>query len=621
MDHLIGRSLGQYRLIEVIGAGARGTVFRAEQIVLRQPRAIKIPKPQLTAEPGFVERFLREARLVAALRHPNIVQVYDADVWAEYHYLAMELLTGTTLAEIVRAERALPIQRAIELLRQVAAALDYAHRDDPDGRKPRVIHRDVKPENIMVEPNDHVTLVDFGIARAAEGTALTGAGGLVGSAAYMAPEVILGGDPDPSADRYSLGVVAYELLTGRVPFAGSSVVAIMDAHVNQPPPAPRSIQPSLTPAAEAVLLRQLAKDPAERYPSGAAFVGALNAALSGEVTAEWGAPAAAPAPPPADPIGRASSDTPTEELPPPTTEPTRPVAGDPTRSIGDTARATAAGRRTPTHPRPRPVPPPPRAIVRADARRPAPGGGFTPARRPWLLYGLIAAAFLLAFVGLALLWPLIGGTNRSRPPAATPSVTAALADNSAAAAAGTPTATPTVSPSPTERPILVASPSPPTPGPTPSPTSGPTATPTPPPPTATPAPAAPPRFGLRIDAPANRAQVPREIAVRGVQTAPRPPGTHLWLFVSAQVPDSRWYSCPRGELVAGPDLAWSCDLYLGGPPGTRHTIVLGLVDDRATTDLARYIAANPDQPIFPDTPTAALPPGFSEQASIEVSVQ
>jgi eukaryotic-like serine/threonine-protein kinase len=272
MDHLIGRNLGPYELLDKLGAGGMGAVYRAVHQALRQPRAIKVLHPHLAADPGFVERFLLEARTAAGLRHPNIVQIYDVGEQDGVHYIAMELLEGRSPRELVRSEGPLPDERAVRLLGELASALGYAHARG-------ITHRDGKPANIIVGPDDRVTLVDFGIARAAAETALTTTG-IVGTPEYMAPEVISGTGGGKSADLYALGVVAYELLTGRVPFAGPDSAAVMYAHVNKPPPSPRSLRPDLPETVEAILLRQLAKDPGERFPDGTALISALASARS-----------------------------------------------------------------------------------------------------------------------------------------------------------------------------------------------------------------------------------------------------------------------------------------------------------------------------------------------------
>ena len=229
MDPLVGRALGPYELQVRLGAGGMGTVYRAVHRRLRQQRAVKVLPGNLAADPTFVQRFEREARVAAELRHPNIVVVHDVDDENGIYYIAMELLQGRSLRDLIREESPVPIDRALNLLEQLAQALDYAHARS-------VVHRDIKPGNVFVGNGDHVTLVDFGIARAADGTALTGSG-IMGTPEYMAPEMLRGEGTGQTSDLYALGIVAYELLTGRLPFTGTNTPAIMYAQVHTPPTA------------------------------------------------------------------------------------------------------------------------------------------------------------------------------------------------------------------------------------------------------------------------------------------------------------------------------------------------------------------------------------------------
>jgi eukaryotic-like serine/threonine-protein kinase len=279
IDPLIGRKLGPYVLQAAIGGGGMGTVYRAVHEHLDQVRAVKVMSAHLAHHQSFVRLFRREAMLAARLRHPNIVQIYDVSEQENLHYIVMEHLTGSSLRAIVRGSSPVPFDRAMHLLRQLAEALDFAHGQ-------HVSHRDVKPANIFVDEADHLTLVDFGIARAADGTHLTITTGS-GTPEYMAPEAIdeeiLGEDVDPfdlgvGTDRYALGVVAYELLAGRVPFSGRTPQAVAYAHVHRPPTPIRSRRPDLPEAVEPVILRQLAKIPRHRFGSAQAFVDALSEA-------------------------------------------------------------------------------------------------------------------------------------------------------------------------------------------------------------------------------------------------------------------------------------------------------------------------------------------------------
>jgi DNA-binding CsgD family transcriptional regulator len=301
MDRLEGRTLGPYELEGLLGSGGFGAVYRATHRRMRVVRAVKILPPTIAElDPEFIRRLDREANLAAQLRHANIVQVHDVAEADGLHYIAMELVEGRSLRALLAAEGPLPLERARGLLGQLANALDYAHAKG-------VLHRDLKPANIIVGPDDHVTLLDFGLARAVEGLRLTASSRVLGTPEYMAPEAIEGAGDGPGADLYALGVLAYETLTGHVPFSGPSSLPVLNAHVHTPPPPPRASQPGLPERAEAGLLRQLAKDPSQRYATAKDFV----AALGGESEppprsgagqhAAFGGPAALPAS--ADPDG------------------------------------------------------------------------------------------------------------------------------------------------------------------------------------------------------------------------------------------------------------------------------------------------------------------------------
>src|SRR5262245_49615867 len=211
MDELSGQTLGPYELVDKLGSGGMGAVYRGVHRRLQQARAIKVLPPQLAQDPNFVARFAREATLSAELRHPNIVAIHDFSEAEGFQYIVMELIEGVSLRALIEAEGPLPVERALVLLAQLADALDYAHSRT-------VVHRDLKSANVIVGPDDHVTLVDFGLARARESSQLTQTGMIVGTPEYLAPEVITGGGrtAGPGGDLYALGVIAYEILTGRV---------------------------------------------------------------------------------------------------------------------------------------------------------------------------------------------------------------------------------------------------------------------------------------------------------------------------------------------------------------------------------------------------------------------
>jgi serine/threonine-protein kinase len=276
MDTLVGRRLGKYQIESLVGRGGMATVYRAHDTVLNRSVAIKVLDPALAIDPKAVERFRREAVTAANLEHPSIVRVYDVQQEGNLHYIAMRYVHGTTLREILRDNGPLPLDAILTIIRPVAEALHYAHRHG-------VIHRDVKPGNILVEPDGSVLLTDFGIARAADGSqsGLTATGNVMGTADYLAPEQISGRPADPRSDIYSLGIVLYEMLTGVTPFAGENTATILYKQVYENPPPLRAINPRLPVELQPIIDRALAKNPNLRYPD------ALELARDLEEVARW----------------------------------------------------------------------------------------------------------------------------------------------------------------------------------------------------------------------------------------------------------------------------------------------------------------------------------------------
>ncbi|MEP7357064.1 MAG: protein kinase [Anaerolineales bacterium] len=274
---LQGQWLGKYRVLEPLGAGGMARVYRAHHAQLDRDVAIKVLRSDLAGDPEFLARFHREARAVAALRHPNIVQVFDFDAQGDVVYMVMELLEGDSLKARLghtraRAER-MPVGEAARVMLDALAGLAYAHGEG-------LIHRDLKPANLMLTRRGQAVLTDFGIAQIVGGAPLTMAGTLMGSLHYMAPEQGQLGQYDARSDVYALGVVLYEMLVGRVPFDADTPLAILHQHATQPLPPPRSLNPALPQPLERVLQVALSKAPADRYPTAAAMSAALSGALA-----------------------------------------------------------------------------------------------------------------------------------------------------------------------------------------------------------------------------------------------------------------------------------------------------------------------------------------------------
>jgi serine/threonine-protein kinase len=274
-NNLENAKLGKFEIRAEIGRGGMGIVYRGYDPLLERHVAIKVLAPHLVWENEFVERFLREARSAARLRHPNIVTIYDVGHEAGWYYFVMEFVEGQTLTDLIRQRGPLPATDALAILLPLAQALDYAHQ------RGGLVHRDIKPSNIIMTPDGQVVLTDFGIAQAAQETRLTATGSIVGTPEYMAPEQARGLGVDGRTDQYSLAVVAYELLSGKVPFQADTTLALLFKITQEPPPSISQMRPDLPKGMESVLNAALAKNPADRYPTVTAFIETLGRAIAG----------------------------------------------------------------------------------------------------------------------------------------------------------------------------------------------------------------------------------------------------------------------------------------------------------------------------------------------------
>jgi serine/threonine-protein kinase len=272
LDQRIGTELGGYRIVEQLGRGGTSVVYRAEHVRLGRIAALKLLSPGF-GEADFSDRFLRESRLAASLDHPNIVPVYDAGEDDGLLWIAMACVEGTDLKTLIREEGRLPVRRALSIAGQIAGALDAAHARG-------LVHRDVKPANILVGPGDHAYLSDFGAVKELASAGTTRTGVFVGTIEYCAPEQIEGGEVDARTDVYALACVLYEALTGMPPFHRPSEVAVLNAHLHAPPPRPSRAVSGLPSALDGVIAKALAKDPLDRYATPGELVAAARAAVA-----------------------------------------------------------------------------------------------------------------------------------------------------------------------------------------------------------------------------------------------------------------------------------------------------------------------------------------------------
>jgi hypothetical protein len=446
MSELVGRTLGKYRIVQRLGRGGMADVYKAYQPGLDRYVAMKVMHAHLVEEEGFLGRFEREATAVAKLRHPNIVQVFDFDHEDGVYYMVMEFIEGPTLkAELKErsvSNRFFSLQEIGRIMMNLCSAVDYAHSRG-------MVHRDIKPANVMFTADGQVVLTDFGIAKIVGATRYTVTGALSGTPSYMSPEQGQGQRGDERSDIYSMGVILYEMATGRVPFDADTPFAIIMKHINDPLPMPRSVNPNVPEAVEKVILKALSKNPDDRYQTATDLAKALQSAIG------------------------VTDEATLRAVPVTTIAPKAPVVAPP------------------------PLPPE-RLGVPAMAPRVAPQAPpLTPPAKQLAVGGLpVLPIGIGAAIVICLAAAIIGGGLVARGMFSTQATETAIA---AAALIPTATSTPmviqptaTLAPQPTDTPILTPTPYP-TYTPYPTPTPAPTNTPTPKP-TDTPAPTNTPRI-------------------------------------------------------------------------------------------------------------------------------
>ncbi len=460
----IGRSLNnRYRIEEIIGQGGMSAVYKATDPNLGRVVAVKLIHPHLSDNLDFVRRFEEEAKAVAQLRHPNIIQVYDFDHEGEVYYIVLEFVPGETLqARLNRLRtsgRNMPLKEVMQYAINLCDAADYAHQRN-------MIHRDIKPANLMLNVSGEAILMDFGIAKIIGGTQHTATGAVIGTARYMSPEQIKGERIDERSDIYSIGITLFEMLSGRPPFEADSAMTLMMMHLHDPLPNLRNIRPDLPADLIAVVEKALAKTPEERFPSAAALAAALRkvgdglraAHAAGATTIEKQADsqaAIAEEPQTVSGLPVAAAVTPSATGKIPTGEATMTASPDPIPVVEQPKAAQAQPKSTAASP--------------AGVTPPSPSGGN-------LIKNLMQNRLALGAIGIALITilvitfvvviPRLGGDE---PTTGDPAALAATNDahtQIALAAAITPTHTKTALPSPTAVPNTATSTLPPTRTPT-----------------------------------------------------------------------------------------------------------------------------------------------------------
>lgn len=270
---------GRYEIDERIGAGGMAIVYKAKDTLLNRTVAIKVLREQFASDEGFIRRFRREAQSAASLSHQNIVSIYDVGKDGHEDYIVMEYVKGQTLKDIIRSQAPLPAETAILIVRQIGEALAHAHAN-------HIIHRDIKPQNILITADGRAKVTDFGIARAASAATLTHTGDIVGSVHYLSPEQAKGAQTNEQSDIYSLGIILYELLTGKVPYDGDTPITIALKHIQEEPILPGKVVSGISAELDTIIMKALAKSVQDRYKSATEFLGDLERILTGQ-TIVW----------------------------------------------------------------------------------------------------------------------------------------------------------------------------------------------------------------------------------------------------------------------------------------------------------------------------------------------
>jgi serine/threonine protein kinase len=282
MNDLIGKTLGQYEIIKLIGRGGMASVYLARQRSIGRMVAVKVLPSHLMSDDTFLKRFQREVQAVSRMQHPRIIPVHDYGEDEGVPYIVMAYIEGGSLAQLIQEKGALPLDDTVRLIGQITEGLDYAHQQG-------VIHRDFKPSNVLLDKQGNAYLLDFGIAKVSQETAQLTGSGIVGTPTYMAPEMFKQELPTPAVDIYALGVTLYQMLSGTTPFEGTTPVQLMYSHLNEPVPSIASIRPDLPASIQIVLDKAMAKRPEERFASAGDMANALRHAAEGD-TLEFEAP-------------------------------------------------------------------------------------------------------------------------------------------------------------------------------------------------------------------------------------------------------------------------------------------------------------------------------------------